>query len=362
MAKFAIFSDLHLTNKNSKFRFSKDGVSDLLTAQAKFVDWMCESVEDDPEIEGILFLGDWSDYSTLDPITATYSNRMVSRMLNTGVPILLLEGNHSTADQQNRFTVLGSIRELIGGSDAHLVTQIARHDIAGVSFFCLPYFSDYDKMEAEIIRLNEQASDTDPSVLLFHFPCINAMLDNGYKAVAGVEVKPEMIDNFDAVLGGDYHKPQQLVGTSKAYYVGAPFDLKYNESSGGKRGYVVLDIDETGYLLDWVSNPYNYDMISVSADELDVSKIENPEQMILKVTGDLDQNTKEELLSKGLYRFAHLSGRSKRSKPEGLDDVVVISDEEDYEMVKEQLDEYDLSTEVKEKVVEVFETLEDKGD
>ncbi len=358
--KLAVFSDLHVTNKNSKFRIDNDGVSDLLKAQEAFVEWMCKEVEDN-EIDGLVFLGDFTDYSTLDPITATYANRIVSRIVRLQRPTLLIGGNHTTADQKAQYTVLGAVRELVEQTHVQFVTQSTQVEfdgLPGLSFYCFPYVADFDHLVEQIRCVNDslQASESDSTdVMLFHFPIINAQLDNGLKSPHGVEMRQEDVCNFDLVLGGDFHRAQKLDGLEAAYYVGAPFDLKFNEETDFPRGYVTIDFeDKTRDWIEWSENPYWYRMLSVDGEVVTphwIDSIKSPEKMILRVKGELAPELKAELEEMDFYRFSHIKARTAKKIKK---DFMVIESGDDHQMVDKALDQYDVDDALKERARGLF--------
>jgi DNA repair exonuclease SbcCD nuclease subunit len=365
--KLAVFSDLHLTNQNSKFRVNLNGVSDLLVAQLCFVDWMIKDAAH-RGCEALLFLGDITDRATLDPITQTYFNRCINKLVSESKMdhVILLEGNHCTSDQLNRYSVLGATRELV--EDAHIVTKpecIALKDKYGSSLFfhVIPYGPDYTKIEKEIAELNEVLDPEGCHILLFHFPCSNAQLDNGVPSPKGVHLTEDMVSNFTLCLGGDFHRSQWLSGNSKAYYVGAPFNLKFNEQTDEPRGYAIVDVDDSGFLVSRSEpNPYNYEMLSVPAEEADryVGHFPDPSRVILQVKGRLELDLLEALQNEGFYRFSNVKTSGDTVPSELLETVVELDNQDDEELVAEQLEDVDES--LVQKVLELFERIQNDGE
>jgi DNA repair exonuclease SbcCD nuclease subunit len=365
--KLAVFSDLHLTNQNPKFKTDADGVSDLIKDQLRFVEWMMETAIEEG-CEGLLFLGDITDRSTLDPITQTYFNKVISRLVyGHMMDVILLEGNHCTADQLNRFSVLGAAKELTNAGVIHFVTQRESIEVGvapnNIIFHVFPYNPDYKQIEAEIAELNDQLDTDLCNVLLFHFPCSNAQLDNGVPSPKGVHLSHDITSNFDLCLGGDFHRAQWLSGNPNAYYVGAPFALKFNEQPGEPRGFVIVDVDKTGRTVKRYPNPYDYTIRAVTPDEVDEVLDGNymaPERVILQVKGQLDPVELHTLEEYGFYRFSNSKTGASETPDELLETVIELSDYDDEELLLEQLES--VSEALRDRALELFARIQNDGE
>lgn len=356
--KFVVFTDLHLTNSSSKFRFNSEGVSDLLQRQFQFVDDMCSATEQD--VDGFLFLGDYSDHCTLDPVTATYANRVMRRLVDTEKPLVLIGGNHTISDARSRFSVLGALSELVDTDRVHIVTHVDVLSVGDCNFWCFPYQSDYDDLQKRISDANQDLNPEFHNYMLFHFPINNALLDNGVPMPSGVELRQEMVDRFDMVLGGDFHRGQRLGLSTPAYYIGAPFDLKFNQYSDFPRGYAILDTDRNE--LTHYANPHNVRMVSMDADDVThemLDSIDAP-NMILRVKGTLEPATELELREMPLYSFSN--PKARKPKIQRKDVLLVDETNKDEHHVRQMLSDYELSPTVRDRVIELFASLQSKGD
>lgn len=365
-SRWLVTADWHFTNKNSKFRYDKNGVSDLLNAQYEFGRWLANRLMDD-DIDGLLMLGDATDYATLDPITATLFYKTVDMLVKTGKHVIFLEGNHCIVDDASLFTVIGAINPMVSSRKVHCIIEprslgVIEH---GVRFFCRPYESDYKALEKSIEKDNELAATKDliewHNVLLFHFPTVNAVLDNGVQSMNGVNLSQEITDNFTVCLGGDFHKPQQLVNNDNAYYVGAPFDLKMNQK--GERGVGVLDLKEDGsYELSSIPNPFNYPMQSMEPEAL-VELIESGQDLsrcIVKVN-DAPTDGDRLLIEAARDRFYSLSvpnlKKHKKEKSEQVSVIQTFSKSRDVDIIKSQLDQTEAPLVVRQKAIDIFQKL-----
>lgn len=256
--RFLITSDLHLSNSKSKFKISNNGVSDLLRRQSAFMDHIVSKHLKTGDCEGFLFLGDYTDTEILDPPTLYYAAKIFNEVNEAAKESIWLEGNHCIDDRGLRFTVMMSLANKAGEHNNVVYGGFVRKQIKDVVFHCWSFIDDYEFVQNHIYQLNKDIlKEPDlKHILLFHFPTSNAMLDNGMPSSRGLLLDKETCGNFDWVLGGDYHTPQQLKGTDNAFYIGAPFAFNFGECE--ERGYAILDTDKKR--LERYQNPFAWSM------------------------------------------------------------------------------------------------------
>jgi DNA repair exonuclease SbcCD nuclease subunit len=364
--KLLCFSDIHLTNRNSKFK-KTGGVSDLLLRQEKYIDHIVE-LADEKQVDAILFLGDWTDYPTLDPVTLTYSNRLVKHLTDhsdySGCPVIFIEGNHCISDRGNKFTVVGATNELINhDSNTSFVYQPDFVSVGDVCFHCFPYSSDYPNLEAAIAATNDDLPVAALNIMLFHFPTVNAVLDNGLQSKKGVNLSAEITDNFDLIIGGDFHYHQQLINNENAYYVGAPFSLRFGEHCD--RGTVIFDIDvETKeYELEFISNPHQFPIRKATYDEVMGMTDEELMNGVYRVLDLTDaQYLKLAALQEKCYKLDISRPKIKKHIEEKVGFSGVTNSSRDVLLVQSRLETTELNDTAKENVTKLFETIKGEID
>jgi DNA repair exonuclease SbcCD nuclease subunit len=357
--KLGVFTDLHLSNSHSKFRLRSDGVSDLLEAQSDFVKFF---VKETVDCDVLLFLGDYTDRSTLDPVTQSYCNMTLKILAESGRPVVLIEGNHCLSDKGGQFTVLSAASMLSNFNNLKFVTEEERFETCGANFYCMPYRSDYKEIESNIKSINRQLDKSKLNILLFHLPTINAVLDNGVPSKKGVNLSKDITNNFDICLGGDFHKPQQLVNNENAYYVGAPFSMKYGDAF--ERGFWKVKISKSGYDIEKVQNPYNYNILKLQAEAFCDYVESNPNLLsksIVKIDSEPSESVMQQILESG-KRFYSLSVQKSRPVKRGDEPSYLenISKDRDLDFIALELDSILEDKEIKKVALKMFQDIVNK--
>lgn len=361
MSRWLVTADLHFTNRHSKFKLDRDGVSDLLKAQKDFIFWIADKLEAE-EYDGFILAGDVTDYPTMDPITLTAFNACMKRLFNTGKKIIILEGNHCISDQGNLYTVVGATKELSLCQNAYMMTHRDILKFDDVTFYCCPFSSDSEELERQIGEWNSTVCRENNDVLLFHFPTINAVLDNGLASKNGVNLSREIIDNFTVCLGGDFHKPQQLVNTDNAYYVGAPFDLKFGQI--GPRIVTSITIENGSYRMEQIPNPYNFPMIYLKEDNINELLAVDLSRTIARMSETPSSQDVSIMLEDNRKKFysLHLPSVSKvrKERPKSTNVLSGFGRSRDKDIIGVQLDNIGIDNELKTVAINIFQKISEK--
>lgn len=315
------------------------GVSDLLVAQRDFVESFCEYYRQG-KYDGILFLGDWTDDSTIDPVVQRYSNECLKMLNRCDGKKIAITGNHTVYDKGNEFTVFSAASEAF--DNVKFVNNAEIIDYEGIRFHCLPYNSNYSNIEQKIEEYSMNIDYGKVNVLLFHFPLKGAKLDNGLESKDGVRYIQSDFDEFDLVLGGDFHRRQHI--GQDTYYVGAPFDLKFGEHQ--TRGFTELTIDDVNgeYEMDLIENPFQYNLKTVNSKE-ELGEVTDKD--IIRFKGDFDTKDKNDLRNfvKGSdcygYQFSIVNNADDTENV--LDNFESLSGGGNYSIVKNHLNNLDIS-------------------
>ena len=316
------FSDLHISNRNPKYK-TTDGVSDLLIRQTEYVEQICEYVREN-EIEHIAFLGDWTDYPNLDPITLYYSNKMITMLADTGAQVFLLEGNHCLTFKSNNYSVLDASSMAFNRDNVHFINHPHTHKVDdALTYYFMPYSSDKEELIKQIKEMNLEAKKDLTNVFFFHFPTMNALYDSGIKSSSGIELRQEYISNFDVSLGGDFHKAQKLGGTKSAYYIGAPFCFNYGDGNED-RGFIIYTPGTKK--TERVENKSLIKILKMDSKEVAKNLKKDFSNCIIKLTSEITLDEKIKIENSKLAKTCYKIDYSfiKSNAPEKLEAVQAI--------------------------------------
>lgn len=327
-------SDDHLSNKNPKFKINNLGVSYLLSRQHDLSVMIAEKLKQDFDL--YINGGDLTDYANLDPITSTYTNKFIKNIVDTGKPCIFLEGNHCINDTKNAFTVLGAISSLTDFTNCRFVFQdeilmldsnfkfTDDEESSIVHIYCFPYFSDLKALSERIHKASLNTDSAKFNLMLFHFPCSNAFLDNGMAATRGLELSEKITEGFDLCLGGDYHKHQKLVNNDKAYYIGAPFDLKHGEHYDRGILDIKINLKDKKFKLGKILNPFILPIVDLTYEEILKMDNEQLSNCVVRVKDEIDNKKKMILDSKTFHKLSIVNFKKEKSVDKKLDDIKII--------------------------------------
>ena len=95
LKKGAFMTDIHFGKKANSHLHNDDCL--------RFIDWFCEQVKNDPEIDYVAFLGDWNENrSALNIATLNKSYQGDKQLNDLGLPIFFIIGNHDLYHRHTR--------------------------------------------------------------------------------------------------------------------------------------------------------------------------------------------------------------------------------------------------------------------
>lgn len=291
-----LYADLHLTNSNRHYKVGTDGKSDLLERAERFIEHIAQR-----ECDIYVNLGDTTDENIVDTYVLPALNMsLLGPIAQKGKPYLNLEGNHCIVDGANVYSILSSYKEQVS-SHVQLTIQEPTDtifEVAGKSIYVrsVPYIGDYIKMREMIVKPLDEAYNHF-SILLFHAPCNNALMDNGLPSTHGLHLEENDLDQYDIAIGGDFHRPQMFkVGDTPVYYCGAPFALTRGQNFPlGSRELSIYD--DGSYEMSSIPNPYALNICDLGWTETDKLDKLDPARTILYVN-DVPHEEKSKLVSK----------------------------------------------------------------
>lgn len=260
MARFLVFSDLHLNNWKNGSTVDNITGNSRLTSQLKFIKYIAIYAESN-EIEHILFCGDF--FHTPGSIRtevlhhAWRTLRLIKRK-NPNLNFFWLEGNHDQADRDGRAFSTGFLEQF--GEIVNYVYRDSVMDIDGIPVSGLPYTEDKYRLEKFLENVPNQ------SIVLLH------------QGVKGVEVNsrgftinellsPDMVpDKILHAFAGHYHSFKRV--NDYLTIPGAPMQHNWGDT-GEDRGFLDVLVDLNSVHIKFVPVEFTPKFSKVSYENLD---------------------------------------------------------------------------------------------
>ena len=249
-------ADLHLGRSLAEFS--------LVDLQKEFLTQIINTVSE-RGIDAVLIAGDVYDRTLPSVHAVQLLNGFLSALVRMGVPVLLIAGNHDSAER------LGFLSDILGMQGVHIAGEyqlgaqpVTLYDRFGpVHFHLMPFFrpgvirsqlkdariDTYDDaVRAAVEHLNLRTDER--NVLLAHqFVCAAGSMplqsDSEMPFLGGLElVHASNFDAFDYVALGHLHHPQK-VGRDTVRYAGSPIQYSLGEAES-KKSFVIAELGPKG--------------------------------------------------------------------------------------------------------------------
>jgi DNA repair exonuclease SbcCD nuclease subunit len=235
LTKCAAFSDIHWGGRSNAEMHNLDCL--------KYIEWFCNEVKKDPEIDHIVFLGDWYDNrSTINVATLNHSHNGATMINDLGLPVYLIIGNHDIYHRHTR--------------DIYSTMKFAN-------------FKNFVLINTPQVR-KEIGEGTFFTPFLFHHEYPSLIEYKGYKTwwghfefrgfvITGSDIKMPTGPNADDfggpkfIFSGHFHKRQAY---KNVVYIGNTFPTNFNDAGDHDRGMMVFDhkTDDVKFI-DWKACP-----------------------------------------------------------------------------------------------------------
>lgn len=225
--KFAIIADIHLS------RYSQDKIEDetrlperLHSIKAALYEVGNYCVEND--ITRLIIAGDILHGKSI--IYAIAQDIMLDFFedFNDKLEFYVIDGNHDLSGKGSEVvSALKSLKNIHGVKWVSFKETFSLGDVLLVP---------YSENVAQVVK------DNKAKILVSHFGLNEGILNSGISIVSEVKAT-DLIGNYELVLLGHYHKPQQIIRDDiKIYYVGSLIQLDWGEKGDDKR-FLVVDTD-----------------------------------------------------------------------------------------------------------------------
>jgi DNA repair exonuclease SbcCD nuclease subunit len=139
----------------------------------------------------------------------------------------VLDGNHDLSGKGK--DAISSLRSL---NSVDNVNWVSENPMSDLHILHIPYS----------YNIVDQVKQGKRKVLISHFGLNEGMLNSGISIQSDISLN-DLIEKYELVLLGHYHKPQEIITDQiKLYYVGSPIQLDWGEK-GDKKRFLIVDTD-----------------------------------------------------------------------------------------------------------------------
>lgn len=277
--KAAVCTDIHFGKKSNSKLHNEDCI--------RYLEWFASQVKADPEIDHIMFLGDWNENrSSLNIETLNYSYQGARILNEIGLPVFFIIGNHDLYKRNARdvhsvipYQELENFRLV---SEPMVVEEIGN----GGALVC-PYLfhEEYPKLK-QYLNLETWWG---------HFE-FKGFVVTGYTLKMPVGPDPKDFEGPKHIFSGHFHKRQ---ADRNIVYVGNTFPMDFGDAGDRDRGMMTYDHDKGEALfINWPECP-TY-IKTVLSDLVDGSVVLTPEARV-KCTVDVVIDYEESQTLRSLF-------------------------------------------------------------
>jgi DNA repair exonuclease SbcCD nuclease subunit len=234
--KCAMMTDIHFGRKNNSELHNRDCLD--------FIDWFCEQVAMDPDIDSIAFLGDWHEHrSSVNGMTLQHSYQGAKKLDSMELPVFFVTGNHDLFHRNKRDVFTTNHFEPL--KNFHIISEkplvLEKNNAV---FFPYLFEAEYHTV------LPKYAVKYD--VLLGHFEFKGFVL-TGESRVAEHGPDHTGFSHPKRIFSGHYHKRQSK---DNVVYIGNTFPADFGDANDFKRGMAVYEFDtDILTFTDWAECP-----------------------------------------------------------------------------------------------------------
>lgn len=235
LKKGAYFTDIHFGKKQNSQVHNQDCLD--------FIDWFCEQVKKDSEIDYIAFLGDWNENrSALNISTLNYSHEGITKICELGLPVYFVIGNHDLYQRHNR--EIHSVITHDTFDNLHLIDQpTVVNEVEGSMLFC-PFLFPHEY--PDLVKY------LDIPFWAGHFEFKGFMV-TGYNLKMPTGPDPDDFQGPKHIVSGHFHSRQ---AAKNVVYMGNAFPMDFNDAGHFNRGMMTYDhIKDEMLFEDWPDCP-----------------------------------------------------------------------------------------------------------
>jgi len=233
--KFAMFTDLHVGAKSNSEQHNQDCLD--------YVDWFCDNVKSDTNIDHIIFGGDWHEVrNSINIFTLKHSYDMAKKINDLGLPVYFIVGNHDLYHRSNRD--IYSTYSWEGFDNFVMIDEptVVKNMGEGVLLCPFLFHEEYPKL-AEYKNI---------PMWVGHFE-FKGFVVTGYNITMKSGPDHQDFNQQKRIVSGHFHKRQHKGNTT---YIGNTFPTSFADAGDNERGMMIYDHnDDSMDFRDWDDCP-----------------------------------------------------------------------------------------------------------
>lgn len=343
------FSDIHIGMENYSKLDPKSGLSTRLLDFFNTFDFIVDTAIKE-EVDAVVFAGDAYKSRDPNPTQQRGFGERIRRIAKSGIPVVLVVGNHDTPNAQGRANTL-DIYSALEIDNVWVSRKVELLDIptksGNLQVITLPWLhkDEYKKVGDQLKRLYDKIKSDFPAIFLSHVEVEGASYgsEKGMAIANDVTVPlPLLQDKRVSYFAlGHIHKHQVLSEDPPVVYAGSPHRIDFGEEKEDK-GIILVEIPSKGAatykFIDTNCRKFLSIEISLKADDKDPTKTimdviakHDVEEKIVRLTinipADLNADIEVDKIKKALSSAHYIAGisrnveRKERVKIEAIDGV-----------------------------------------
>lgn len=223
LRKCAVYTDIHFGKKANSVVHNQDCLD--------FITWFCTEVKKDPEIDHIMFLGDWNETrSALNIETLNFSYQGAKMLDRMGMPVFFVVGNHDLYHRHTR--EIHSVVPFNEFKNFHVIDEpTIVDDIGNGGTLICPYL--FHEEYSDLVKyLNYET-------WWGHFEFQGFMV-TGYGVIMPTGPDPRNFKGPKHIFSGHFHKRQS---NNNIHYIGNAFPMDFGDAGDNERGYITYSHD-----------------------------------------------------------------------------------------------------------------------
>lgn len=259
-----MFTDIHWGARNNSDQHNNDCMN--------YIDWFCENVHKDPDIDHVVFMGDWHENrSALNVSTLKSSYHGAKKLNDLGLPVFFHVGNHDLYYRHTRD--IHSVFHLSSFENFRIIDDpIVSEETIIPTLFCPYMFHE---------EYTELANYLKVPVWYGHFE-FQGFIVTGYNNIMPSGPNSNDFKGPKQIFSGHFHKRQHFENVT---YIGNTFPTNFGDAGDASRGMATYDyITNRVEFKDWDQCPK---FIKTTISALIDGKIQIPTESRVKCSADI---------------------------------------------------------------------------